>query len=847
MNKKSFKNQKFYQEIPDRLNDIFFVIDKNLIFKYLNKKSEDFIMISNKKAIGRSLYEILPKLKGSGTDKIILKTLKTRQSQSVITKHQIKDEISFFYITTHSVGEGVSVLIRDINENIKMENLQKLGSLILERLNKSGELRELIRDIILLIKTYTKFDAVGIRLRDGVDYPYFITEGFSSNFVKTESKLCAKNESGNLILDKKGNPLLECMCGNIIMGRTDSKLPFFTKGGSFWTNSTTNLLATTTEKERQTHTRNRCNSDGYESVALIPLRSDKKIVGLLQLNDKRKNMFSLDIIRILEGFAASIGTALSRDKAIRDLELSEQRYYLAQQAANIGSWDWDIGTGKLIWSEKIEPLFGFERGKFKGTYEAFLDCVHPDDRDFVIKSVDNCLDHKKRYAIEHRIIWPNGKIRWVLERGDVLRDKNNKPIRMLGIVQDITMKKEIEEELEKRKNHLEKIVEERTKELLDINKRLKEEIIERRKAEEYSNRTKQHLRDVIDSASELIISFDMNNRITTWNKTAELVTGYKQIEVLNRSVGKLEVFENPENIKEFIYKDCSKKISKINDIVLKNKDNEKRIIRISGSEIIGINNECVGALFIGKDITKDIELHKKLLEGNSYIIKDKSNKSSIDLLIDLTLDYYQGLIITRGSPSYTKRIIPETKNVQTILLSSENQKGYANISDLETLKTTIKNFIQKNKKTVILLDGIHYLISRFSFDEFIETLFIVNDFIAQNNSILFIRIDPSTVDKNQMAVFENELQNLPEQRLEDLIIEDYLYDKLKYINEQNQINAIVSFKKIMRKFNISYVTAASRLESLEKKGLIYTKKQGKLRVIFITDKGKSLLQKRKTA
>jgi predicted transcriptional regulator len=112
---------------------------------------------------------------------------------------------------------------------------------------------------------------------------------------------------------------------------------------------------------------------------------------------------------------------------------------------------------------------------------------------------------------------------------------------------------------------------------------------------------------------------------------------------------------------------------------------------------------------------------------------------------------------------------------------------------------------------------------------------------------MFIRIDPSTVDNNKLAVFENELQNLPEQRVEDLIIEDYLYEKLKYIFEQNQINAIVSFKKIMNKFKISYVTAASRLDSLEKKGFIYTKKQGKLRAIFITDKGKSLLQKRKTA
>jgi PAS domain S-box-containing protein len=740
----------------------------------------------------------------------------------------------------------VKGVVIDITKIKQSENLEKLSNRVLYTLNKSGNKENEIRDILLLIKQYNDFEAVGIRIKQGENFPYYVTNGFKPSFIKKADNICKKNTEDKKSSNESKSANFECMCGDILTGKTDPSLPFFTNNGSFWTN---NLLGLINKNNliKKSFTRKDCINHGYESIALIPIRTDNEIIGVIQINDKRKDVFSFEIIRVLEAIGFSIGISFARDQALNDLELSEKRYSLAQISANIGSWDWDIITGELIWSETIEPLFGFKKGGFKRTYNAFLDCVHPEDRDFVIKSVNDCLYNKKRYAIEHRIVWPNGKVRWVSERGDVIRDKKDKPIRMLGVVQDITNKKEMEQELKKRKENLEKIVEERTKELVDINKKLKEEIVERRKAEEYSNRTKQHLRDVIDSADEIIISFDMNNRVTIWNKTTELVTGFKQLEVLNRSVGKIEVFEDPDDIIEFSSKVCSKKESKTNDIVLKNKNNEKRIIRVSGSEIVGINNECVGVLFIGKDITKDLELHKQLLEGNSYSIKDKSNQSSIDLLIDLTINNYQGLIITRGSPSYIKRIIPETKSVITILLSSETQKGYENISNLENLKSTIKDFIQKNKKTVILLDGIHYLISKFSFDDFIDTLFVLNDYIAQKNSILFIRIDPSTVDKNQMAVFENELQNLPEQRVEDLIIEDFLYEKLSYINEQNQINAIVSFKKIMSRFNISYVTAASRLNTLENKGLIYTKKQGKLRAIFITDKGKSLLHKRKTA
>ena len=637
------------------------------------------------------------------------------------------------------------------------------------------------------------------------------------------------------------------MCGVVISGRTDPSLPFFTEKGSFWTNSTTEFIKNTTEKERKTKTRNRCNIDGYESIALIPLKSDEKIHGLLQINDMRKNIFNYDMIRVFEGIAASIGIALAREKAIQDLRISEKRYSLAQNMAKIGSWDWDILTGKLIWSEKIEPMFGFKKGQFKGTYEGFLDCVHPQDRDFVKNSVNACLKNKNFYEIEHRIIWPNGTIRWLLERGDVIRDnKTNKPIRMLGMVLDITNKKEIEKELKNRKDQLEIMVKEKTTELEDSNKKLLEEIIERKRAEEYSNRTKQNLRNIIDSASELIISFDMNNRVSIWNKTAENVTGYKEIEVLNRSIGRLDVFENKDDILGQIKKICEQKKSKFQDIILKTKENEKIVIRVYGTEIKSLENKCVGTLFIGSDITKDIELHKKLLAGNSYIIIDKNNKSAVDLLIDLAVNYRKGLIITRGNPVYIKRLIPKTKNIKMVLLTRETQKGYTIIADLINLEKIIKNFGEKNKDTVILLDGIHYLITRFSFDKFIDTLFHIIDFISKNKSILFVRIDPSTVDNNQIAIFENELQTLPSQKTDDLIIEDDTYDILKYIFEQYQINAIVSYKKVMAKFKITYVTASSKLNDLEKIGLIFTKKQGKLRAIFITDKGKMLLHRRKT-
>ncbi len=123
---------------------------------------------------------------------------------------------------------------------------------------------------------------------------------------------------------ERGTPVLECMCGNTLCGRTDAALPFFTAGGSFWTNSTTDLLASTTDEDRQARTRNRCNGEGYESVALIPLRSGDEIIGLLQLNDRRRNQFTLEMIHFFEGMGASVGIALSRKQAEEKQRESEE-------------------------------------------------------------------------------------------------------------------------------------------------------------------------------------------------------------------------------------------------------------------------------------------------------------------------------------------------------------------------------------------------------------------------------------------------------------------------------------------------------------------------------------------
>lgn len=123
-----------------------------------------------------------------------------------------------------------------------------------------------------------------------------------------------------------------------------------------------------------------------------------------------------------------------------DIVLEEQteRLLNSQQIAHVGSWDWDIQTGELSWTDEIYRIFGRSRDDFGETYENFLKCIHKDDREAVQSAVNAAVNNDKPYDISHRIVLPDGTVGYVHERGKVYRDKRGQPLHMLGVVHDIT-------------------------------------------------------------------------------------------------------------------------------------------------------------------------------------------------------------------------------------------------------------------------------------------------------------------------------------------------------------------------------------------------------------------------
>ncbi len=243
----------------------------------------------------------------------------------------------WFSISVYRPEQGCFVAVfAVITERKQAELYAELRREVLQILNDPGDALDAIQRVLATLKTRTGFDAVGIRLQDGQDFPYIAQQGFSRDFLLTENTLVEHDADGGVCRDKNGNVSLECTCGLVVSGKTDPSLPLFTRGGSFWINDSSPLLQLPPAQDPRLHPRNRCIQFGYASVALVPIRNDGRIVGLIHINDRRKDCFTLEIVERLEGIASYIGAALMRKQAEAEKAKLEIQSRQLQKAESLG-------------------------------------------------------------------------------------------------------------------------------------------------------------------------------------------------------------------------------------------------------------------------------------------------------------------------------------------------------------------------------------------------------------------------------------------------------------------------------------------------------------------------------
>ena len=173
------------------------------------------------------------------------------------------------------------------------------------------------------------------------------------------------------------------------------------------------------------------------------------------------------------------------------LRASEERLRLAQQAARIGTFEWNIQTGVNTWTPELEEMYGLPPSGFGGTQTAFENLVHPDDRAGVIELNNWALKTGKPTKGEWRVVWPDGSVHWIAGRWQALKNESHEPVRIIGVNADVTDRKRAEEELRE---------------------------------------SEQKLRLLLDSTAEAIYGIDLDHRCTFCNPACLRTLGYEHVD-----------------------------------------------------------------------------------------------------------------------------------------------------------------------------------------------------------------------------------------------------------------------------------------------------------------------------
>lgn len=254
----------------------------------------------------------------------------------------------------------------------------------------------------------------------------------------------------------------------------------------------------------------------------------------------------------------------------RTLELEEKRARLAeaQHLARMGSWEWRIAEDRISWSDEVFRIFGLDPAEFDPTYENYIGSVHPEDRDRVRRTVTEAVTDNRSYRIEHRIQTPAGEVKNVYGEGRIKVDSTGRPVRLFGIVQDITEKKQ----------HLAEI---------------------------------KRLSRAIEASTNLIFITDPQGKIEFVNRAFESVTGYSREEAIGQTPRILSSARTSTETYADLWETISAGTVWTGDFMNRRKNGQPFWVKCYILPIRGDAGEIDQFMAIQEDITQEIIASKK--------------------------------------------------------------------------------------------------------------------------------------------------------------------------------------------------------------------------------------------
>lgn len=634
--------------------------------------------------------------------------------------------------------------------------------------------QELLEEACRLLVDEGKFQAAWIGLSDPttMDLKFVAAHGGRDDF-REEFQVTLDN------VDQKNEPI----------GLT------LLEGKSFWCNDISN-------DQRVISWRSEARTQGYESVAAVPLRFGERLIGILVLWSNQPNLFADEEITIFERLGAVLSTALvqskkdeQRKRAEEELRESEARYRrLAENVLELVS---QINSKYIFQyvSPSHKRALGYEVEELLG--KSFLEMVHEDDLNTTRAALQTVASNgcTKRMEVRFR----HAKSQYLLLEVvvDPLYGETEEITGFILGSRNITERRQAEDKLRRYAEKLEEMVRERTERIRKLNETVTERLIQKvnqinhiselRESLKSSPGVSQGFQIILDSSTRdlgmtdaAILTVSVEKRIVE----VRAVKSTRPIDVkttysLDAPFAEYECLNNDSPTSRIALKEpsilgtrslhcCSISLeNQVRGILALGNDNDL-ILDESDLSVLRLYSGLVGTVLETSTLTvepmkeavKKSQSKYTLEFGRNYIVADNTDLA-YDVFTDKIMSGIEGLCITRTLPSKVREKYG-LKKTPIIWLTNESVKGERTISSLQDISILISNYVEKVEKPVILIDGIEYLNSHQGFESVYHFLQAKRTQVEAAEGILIIPFFQGALDQKEVKLLEREFEAFAE-------------------------------------------------------------------------------------